>query len=258
MVMKHFTSLFKCPEAPSRHKSNNERIVRVAVLVKALFFFGIILASAALGSHTTLPGSHDLHPSGQIDHERLTRQLNVINQYSPSHSQPDREENTRRTSKPLPSMPPSLHPGGTRNSPSSLSPPSRSPTTENKRPTVGPLPSAQDHVDLGWTFLLNGRPQAAMAAYREALRRHPFSAKAHMGMGMTFKSLDQVEEAKQAMHSALDLNPRLSSALVHLGYLYADGDGGLSDPQTARQLFQQALRLGDPFAGIALLDLQLP
>ena len=127
---------------------------------------------------------------------------------------------------------------------------------ENENPTVGSFSSAQDHVDLGWTFLLNGRPQAAMAAYREALRRHPFSAKAHMGMGMIFKGMNQVEEAKQAMHTALDLNPHLSSALVHLGYLYADGDDGLSDPRTARQLFQEALRLGDPFAGIALLDLQ--
>ena len=109
---------------------------------------------------------------------------------------------------------------------------------------------------MGWVFLLNGRPQAALAAYREALRHHPNSADAYVGLGITLKSLGNVEQAKQAIQQALELNPDLSSALVHLGYLYADGLVGRSDPETARRLFDQASQLGDPFASIALLDLQ--
>lgn len=75
-------------------------------------------------------------------------------------------------------------------------------------------------------------------------------------MGITLKSLGNVEPARQVIQQALDLNPQLSSALVHLGYLYADGYLGPSDLKTAHRLFDQAFRLGDPFSGIALLDLQ--
>jgi len=110
---------------------------------------------------------------------------------------------------------------------------------------MGTKNDAEGHVNMGWKFLLSGR-----------LRHQPNSANAYVGMGITLKSMGDVEQAKQAMQQALELNPRLSSALVHLGYLYADGHVGRSDPETARRLFDQASQLGDPFASIALLDLK--
>ncbi len=115
---------------------------------------------------------------------------------------------------------------------------------------------AKPHTNLGWTFLLNGQTQAAMAAYRQALRQNPQSAHAYLGLGISLKNLGEVELAKKALGKALDLNPRLPSALVHLGYLYAEGHYGPPDPSTARRLFKEAAQLGDPFAAIALLDLQ--
>ena len=112
------------------------------------------------------------------------------------------------------------------------------------------------HAKLGWRFLLNKQPQAAMAAYREALRKDPRSAKAYLGLGISLKNLGKVRLAKKALVKAVKLNPRLPSALVHLGYLYAEGHFGKTDRSTARRLFSQASQLGDPFAAIALLDMK--
>ena len=95
-----------------------------------------------------------------------------------------------------------------------------------------------------------------MAAYREALRQNPGSARAYLGLGISLKSLGEVELAKKALLKAVNLDPRLPPALVHLGYLYADGHFGQADLQTAHRLFQEASHLGDPFATIALLDMK--
>lgn len=112
------------------------------------------------------------------------------------------------------------------------------------------------HTRVGWNYLLNGNPRAAIAVYREAIRTNPNSAKAYLGLGITLKTLGNTETAKRALIQAANLNPRLPSALVHLGYLYADGHLGQPDAKRARQLFYQAAQLGDPFAKIALLDLK--
>ena len=116
--------------------------------------------------------------------------------------------------------------------------------------------TVKTHTKLGWRFLLNEQPQAAMAAYRQALRQNPKSARAYLGLGISLKSLGKVELAKKAMLKAVNLDPRLPSALVHLGYLYAEGHFGQADLQTARRLFREASQLGDPFATIALLDMK--
>jgi hypothetical protein len=66
----------------------------------------------------------------------------------------------------------------------------------------------------------------------------------------------EVELAKKALLKAVNLDPDLPPALVHLGYLYAEGHFVQADPSTAHRLFQQASQLGDPFATIALLDMK--
>ena len=115
---------------------------------------------------------------------------------------------------------------------------------------------AKPHTKLGWRFLLNEQPQAAMAAYRQALRQNPKSASAYLGLGISLKSLGKVGLAKKALLKAVNLDPRLPPALVHLGYLYAEGHFGQANLKIARQLFQEASQLGDPFASIALLDMK--
>ncbi len=126
-------------------------------------------------------------------------------------------------------------------------------------PPAGNIPDQSPgvpHMKLGWNFLVNGQTDAAMSAYRQALNRHPQSAHALLGMGMTLKTLGKIHEAKDVISKALELDPQLAPALVHLGYLYADGQLGPPAPDTARHLFQQAQQIGDPFARIALLELR--
>jgi tetratricopeptide (TPR) repeat protein len=224
----------------------------------AIICIGMVTSSAVLGSHLTLPGAQDLNHSQGSGHQPFIRQLETINNYRPPHSlspldgkaSPHVESSTVTSTTLDPPIDTELEPV-----PSQL----YQPTTLKKSEPSGVLihqNDAQGHANMGWEFLLNGRPQAAIAAYRESLRHNPNSANAYVGMGIALKSMGNVEHAKQAIQQALELNPHLSSALVHLGYLYADGHVGHSDPQTARRLFDQASQLGDPFAGIALLDLQ--
>ncbi len=105
-------------------------------------------------------------------------------------------------------------------------------------------------------MLLNAQPHDAVDAYREDLRKNPRSAKAYLGLGISLKNLGKARLAEKALVKAVKLNPRLPSALVHLGYLYAEGHLGQADRSTARRLFNEASKLGDPFATIALMDVK--
>ncbi len=229
----------------------------VPFILSIIIGIGIMTWSSAQGSHLTLPGSQDLNHGDESDPQPFIRQLEKINNYIPPHAQPDRQnatspriEHSALPTNPLHLSPTELKPIGSQQSPS---PPSKKPIhiavlLHNN--------DTQDQTNTGWRSLLNGRPEDAIAAYQESLRTNPKSAEAYLGMGIALKSLGFINHAKDAIQQALELNPHLSSALVHLGYLYVDGHIGHSDPKAARRLFNQASQLGDPFASIALLDLQ--
>jgi tetratricopeptide (TPR) repeat protein len=229
----------------------------VTFILSIIIGLGIMTWSSAQGSHLTLPGSQDLSHGDESDSQPFIRQLEKINNYIPPHAQPDRQNTTssKIEDSALPTDP--LHPSPTElkpiGSPQSHSPPSKKPIhiavlLHNN--------DTHDQTNAGWRSLLNGRPKDAIAAYQESLRTDPKSAEAYLGMGIALKSLGFINHAKDAIQQALELNPHLSSALVHLGYLYADGHIGPSDPKAAHRLFRQASQLGDPFASIALLDLE--
>ncbi|MFZ1744497.1 MAG: tetratricopeptide repeat protein [Nitrospirales bacterium] len=245
------------PEAKAKRTSKALGSSSVTFIVSIIIGLGIMTWSSAKGSHLTLPGSQDLSHGDESDSQPFIRQLEKINNYIPPHAQPDRQNATssKIEDSALPTDP--LHPSPTElkpiGSPPSYSPPSKKPIHiavllhNNGR---------QDQTNTGWRSLLNGRPEDAIAAYQESIRTDPKSAEAYLGMGIALKSLGFISHAKDAIQQALELKPHLSSALVHLGYLYADGHIGPSDPKAAHRLFRQASQLGDPFASIALLDLQ--
>ena len=112
------------------------------------------------------------------------------------------------------------------------------------------------HTHLGWTLMLNGNYTGAAAAYREALRQNGTLAQAYLGLGITLRNEGQIKRAIEAYQKALEFQPRYAAALVHLGYIYADGHQGKPNFEKAEGLFHQASRQGDPFATIALLDLR--
>ncbi|RMH33605.1 MAG: hypothetical protein D6690_11695 [Nitrospirae bacterium] len=111
------------------------------------------------------------------------------------------------------------------------------------------------HVRMGWTFLIHGNYAGAVAAYREALRQNDRLPQAFLGLAVALRFEGKMNEAKSAIQRALALAPGYAAALVHLGYWYADNPSGRGDYATARQLFRRASQLGDPFAAIALRDL---
>lgn len=245
------------PRAKAKGTSRALRASSVRFILSTIIGLGILTWSSASGSHLTLPGSQDLSHGDEFDPQPFIRQLEKINNYIPPHTQPNLENTT--SSKIEHSAPPTnpLHPSATELKPVGSQ---RSHSTPTKKPIhIAVLlhnNATQDQTNLGWRSLLNGRPEDAIAAYQKSLKTHPKSADAYLGMGIALKSLGFIDHAKDAIQQALELNPHLSSALVHLGYLYADGHIGHSDPKTARRLFTQASQLGDPFASIALLDLQ--
>ena len=215
----------------SKPGANLERLIQQAIEVRRICGITILLvmiaASTALGSH--------------------------LDSSTPSSGPPpiQKPQQAQKLDSPTKKAPVSWTP--TRNSPEKPS--------LNVPPPIPKVAEQQKHLTkpqatLGWQYLLNGQPQAAMAAYREALRQNPGSANAYLGLGISLKSLGEVELAKKALLKAVNLDPDLPPALVHLGYLYAEGHFVQADPSTAHRLFQQASQLGDPFATIALLDMK--
>lgn len=141
------------------------------------------------------------------------------------------------------------------------------PTTTESIPTTrtrsrasaqrpAPKLSAHWHTNVGWTLVLDGNYRGAEAAYRQALRKNAKSAKAYLGLGMALSLQGNRQKAISAYEKAVKLQPNYAAALVHLGYAYTEGDTKDQNISKARTLFKQASELGDPFALLALLDLQ--
>ncbi|WP_447964202.1 tetratricopeptide repeat protein [Nitrospira sp. Ecomares 2.1] len=245
------------PRAKAKGTSRAPKASSVTFIFSMIIGLGMLTWSSALGNHLTLPGSQDLSHGDESDPQPFIRQLEKINNYIPPHAQADLENITssRIEHSALPTNP--LHPSAIELKAVGSQQSHFTPTKKPIHTTVLFHNNAtQDLSNSGWRSLLNGRPEDAITAYRESLKTHPKSADAYIGMGIALKSLGFIEDAKDAIHHALAINPQLSSALVHLGYLYADGQIGPSDPKAAHRLFHQASQLGDPFASIALLDLQ--
>jgi len=116
--------------------------------------------------------------------------------------------------------------------------------------------NANWHTDVGWTLVLDGNYRGAEAAYRQALRQNAKSATAYLGLGMALSLQGDRQRAISAYEKAVNLQPNYAAALVHLGYAYAEEETNGQNIAKARRLFQQASKLGDPFALLALLDLQ--
>lgn len=112
------------------------------------------------------------------------------------------------------------------------------------------------HTELGWSLLVGGNSQGAIASYRQAIRQNPTFVEAYVGLGSALRMQNKVTEAIEAYEQALELQPDNPSALVHLGSLYADGEPAHRNIEKAKRLYARASKQGDPFAKIALTGLK--
>ena len=119
-----------------------------------------------------------------------------------------------------------------------------------------PQLSANWHANVGWKLVLDGNYRGAEAAYRQALRKNDKSAKAYLGLGMALSLQGDRQKAISAYEKAITIQPDYAAALVHLGYAYTEQNAKGQNIAKARKLFKQASELGDPFALLALLDVQ--
>ncbi len=119
-----------------------------------------------------------------------------------------------------------------------------------------PIQRAKLQTKYAWRLVLKGRYKAAVSAYQQAIKKNPKSAPSYVGLGIALTKLGNTDTARKAFLKALNLDPLLPSALVHLGYLYTQGHFGQKETKIGLRLFHQASKLGDPFADIALLDMK--
>ncbi|RMH05559.1 MAG: tetratricopeptide repeat protein [Nitrospirae bacterium] len=116
--------------------------------------------------------------------------------------------------------------------------------------------TADWHMQVGWALVLAGNYAGAEAAYRQAIRQDNQKAAAYLGLGMALMMRQEYQEAIEAYRRALTLRPEYPAALVHLGYAYTQQANDPDRWNKARLLFEKASQQGDPFAKLALLELQ--
>jgi len=187
----------------------------------------ILPATAALGNHVDLPSTYS-SPS-PMSHSKQKTELDILEGKTPGSVSSHRSHTKGKN----------------------LHNPQSTPGVKKQKTLT-----TKGHTTLGWRYLLKGNTHAAIAAYKQALRQNPKSAGGYLGLGISLKHLGKFGLAKKAILKAVNLDPHLTSALVHLGYLYAEGHFGQTDLTTARRLFHEASQLGDSFASIALMDMK--
>ena len=84
-----------------------------------------------------------------------------------------------------------------------------------------------------------GRYDAAIADYRDVLRRHPDTRRAHAGLGTLYLVADRLEEARDSLAKAVSLGAGDAETLTQLAFLNAR----LKQPWSAIAAYQQALVL---------------
>lgn len=109
-------------------------------------------------------------------------------------------------------------------------------------------------------LVAEGRYEAAVGRFAEALKADPKNASLHLGLGLALQSLKRYPEALDALEKAARFNPGSPDAFYSLALLYeaaATDPGLLAEPkdagarrrfrQKARAAWEQVLRLGkDP------------
>jgi tetratricopeptide (TPR) repeat protein len=96
------------------------------------------------------------------------------------------------------------------------------------------------HNNLGRVHFQEGRPEEAVASYRESLRLEPGNSYTHHNLGLALQQLNRLAEAEAPFTEAVRLDPTLLSARLNLGIVLTK----LGRPAEALPHFAEALQLG--------------
>ncbi len=102
----------------------------------------------------------------------------------------------------------------------------------------GVLPS-RNYFTYGVAFIQNGRLDAALACFEEAVARNPNYAAAYYNLGTIYLNKQQPDQAKANLQKAVSLDPQDADAWTNLGAIA----GQQKDYDEALRCFQQALRV---------------
>jgi tetratricopeptide (TPR) repeat protein len=100
------------------------------------------------------------------------------------------------------------------------------------------------HNNLGNALLIQGKTDAAMFHYMEALRIYPNYADAHYNKARMLTDQNKIDEAIRHYHAALKLNPQLKETHYNLGLIMAQKDKN----SEAVQHFSHALLIDNDYA----------
>jgi tetratricopeptide (TPR) repeat protein len=78
----------------------------------------------------------------------------------------------------------------------------------------------QAYLGLAGIHMLEGRPEAALSVYEQAIERYPRSEDAHMLAGVALAQVGNTGRAEDELLKALELRPKFSQAHYNLGNLY--------------------------------------
>jgi protein O-GlcNAc transferase len=109
-------------------------------------------------------------------------------------------------------------------------------TTSNSNP--------EEHLKLGNVFLEQGKLEAAVECYQQALKIRPDYADAHHNLGYAFKLQDNLEAALECYQQALKIRPNYAQTHNNLGIvLHKQGQ-----VRAAIECYQQALKINPEYA----------
>jgi protein O-GlcNAc transferase len=85
--------------------------------------------------------------------------------------------------------------------------------------SVGIKPTAVAYCNLGDAFLGLGRPEDAVASYRQAITLQPDYAEAHFSLGIAFQNRGRMSDAAACYREAIAIRPDYAGAHNNLGHI---------------------------------------
>ena len=102
---------------------------------------------------------------------------------------------------------------------------------------------ARPHVNLAVAYEAHGRPDAALAEYRQALSINPRLSPAYVNMGAIYLLRNELTDCENALRKAAELSPSLPAPYIHLAILSTRKNS----PHEALDFVDKAISLGDSF-----------